>query len=272
MERGCPMTDLKVIPFGPKNDFYSLATKMLRDTLKENKADWFLIATSLSTCSRNTGAKDREDEIMILGYQEYGCFKCGSRQLPSTVGMCQSCYWQKFPPASNTEDEKPEEKPTLKPLKYAAWRALRLPEHSGLVDLKTVTYYSRLLVTPGGFYTRRGLEVGESRRLRGYRDGYWDHTKPLPGFFIRNCTTGITNSYAQKDTAEVANVMELGAKKNLNALFQVRIEPGHEQEALEEIDRQLCFIDRVIQKGHLKGQVRAIFSNLERYRASRQGK
>ena len=100
MERGCPMTDLKVLQFGPKKDFYSLATKMLRDTLKEDKKDWFLIARLLSTCSKNSGAKDREDEIMMLGYEQYGCFQCGSKQLPSTVGMCQPCYGKKFPPAS----------------------------------------------------------------------------------------------------------------------------------------------------------------------------
>ena len=66
--------------------------------------------------------------------------------------------------------------------------------------------------------------------------------------------------------------MQLGAQKNLNALFQVRIEPVHREEALEEIDHQLRFVDRVVQKGRLKGQVRAIFRNLDRYQASRQGR
>ena len=255
----------KVVQFGspssgrrPTDTFYSLATKMLKDTLKNYPGHWWVIGASLFSESYPL------EDIERLGYQQYGCIKCGSKELPHKVGCCPKCYEEKYPRASDTT----EEKPGLQPLKYASWRAPKLPAHSDLIDVQMATYYSRLLVGPFG-YSHNGLQVGGSGWLRGYKDGYRDATEPLSGFFICEQVTGVTKSYAQKDITEVAKVMELGAKKNLDALFQVRIEPDHEQEALTEIDHQLRFVDRVIQKGHLKGQVRAIYRHLERYQARR---
>ena len=205
----------KVVQFGPppsgrhpRDTFHSLATKMLKDTLKEDPSRWWMVGTTLMSTAYPL------EDIERLGYQQFGCTKCGSKKLPQTVGKCQQC----FEPISTSDagDKKPEEPPTLKPLKYAPWRAPKLPDHSDMIDVKTVTYYSRLLVGSYGWFDDH-REIGELQLCKC--PSHSRAREPLRGFFVRDGVTRITKSFTCESVSfnyyapAVAEVMERGAKE-----------------------------------------------------------